>query len=189
MGPSCVPASATLPDVPSSGSWFSGDEPRTADESRFLAALRAHGDTWRSAGVQPPSTTVLTVLVPLHVQVDLPGLPADCVNLQVAYWTSGPRGTGVEGQWGDRYLLDGSSTGGMDVFGEPAEPEELAGLAVRWLAHALASPVERADWVGSDGEVVASRWRLLETGAVIGGRGSSPRLLRRRPADRVERVR
>jgi hypothetical protein len=53
----------------------------------------------------------------MHVRLDLPGLPADCVNLQVA-----------------------------------AEPEVLPGLAVRWLAHALASPVQRADWVGSDRE-------------------------------------
>jgi hypothetical protein len=177
-------------DVPRSTSWFGGDEPRTEDEARFLAVLRAHDEAWRSAGVEPSGTTVLTGLVPLHVQVDLPGLPADRVNLQVAFWTTGPRGTGVEGQWGDDHLLDGGTAGGMEVFGLPADPEELAGFAVRWLTRALAAPVDRADWVGRDGEVVASRWVLAESGAVVGSRGTPPRSrLRPRPADRVLRAR
>jgi hypothetical protein len=169
--------------------WFDGDAPRSAAEARFLAALRAHDDAWTAAGLAPSGTGVLAVLMPLHVQVDLPGLPPRHVNLQVGFWASGPRGTGVEGGWGDHHLLDGDAAGSLAVFGLPAEAEELAGLTARWLVAALAEPVDRADWLDADGAVLASRWRLARSGAVVGARGARPRLRRRRAPDRVERVR
>lgn len=172
-----------------SATWFDGDAPRSAAEARFLAGLRAHGDAWRDAGLEPSATRARTVLRPLHVQVDVPGLPPRDVNLQVGFWTSGPRGTGVEGEWGGDHLLDGDAAGGLALFGLPAGPEELAELTARWLAAALAEPVDRADWLDADGAVVASAWRLAWSGAVVGARGARPRLRRRRPADRVERVR
>lgn len=169
--------------------WFGGDTPRTEDESRFLTALRAHGAGWRAAGLAPADTRVLARIVPLHVQLDVPGLPPAHANLQLSYWTSGARATGVEGSWGDGYLLDSTVAGGLEVVGVPAGPEELAGLAARWLATQLAEPVEQADWLDADGEVVASRWTLARTGVEIGRRGAVPRRLRRRTEPRVTRVR
>ncbi|WP_217615679.1 hypothetical protein [Cellulomonas sp. GbtcB1] len=106
--------------------WFDGDAPRSPDEARFLVALREHHDVWERAGLDPSGTRVRTVLRPLHLQVDVPGLPPRHVNLQVGFWTSGPRGTGVEGGWGGSHLLDGGPAGALELFGLPATPGELA---------------------------------------------------------------
>ncbi len=177
-----------MPGVSHPATWFDGDAPRSPDEARFLAALRERHEVWEPAGLDPSGTRVRTVLRPLHLQVDVPGLPPRHVDLQVGYWTAGPRGTGVEGGWGGSHLLDGGPAGALELFGLPAAPGELADLTARWLATALAAPVERADWLDAAGDVVASRWTLPGSG-VIGARGRRPGRWRRRPPDRVERVR
>lgn len=176
--------------VADSPDWFAGDEPRSDDEHRFLTTLRHYDAQWRAADLEPRDTTTTAGMVPLHVQVDVPGLPPDLANLQAGFWTSGPRGTGVEGEWGDCYLLEGGGPGSLTLFGLPAAADELAELTARWLLAQLNEPVDRSDWFDAGGDdVVASRWTLGAAGVEIGWRGPGRRRRLRRPADRVDRVR
>lgn len=169
--------------------WFGGDEPRTREEARFLAALRSHQQVWRDAELSPRCTRTLARLLPLHVQIDLPAIPPEHLNLQVGYWSADGRRIGVEAEWGNGHLLDGHHAERLEIFGLPAEPEQLADMAARWLAVQLARSVDRSDWVASTGAVLASRWNLADQGEVVGQFGRLPWRIKRRPPDRVVRVR
>jgi hypothetical protein len=168
--------------------WFDGDAPRGDAEAVFLDAVRGHADDWRAAGLTPACTTTLAVMVPLHLQVDLPGIPRHLVNLQIGFWHDSPSGTGVEGEWGNRYLLDTGGPSSFHHFSGLAEPQELAEVAARWLIQQLARPVERCEWVSSSGDVVGERWTLTDSGKVLAQTGTVRRRLARAAA-RVNRVR
>ncbi|MFQ1001038.1 hypothetical protein [Modestobacter sp. SSW1-42] len=170
--------------------WFTGAEPRNDAEACYLATVRELAPSWDVAGLRPEQTSVLTVLTPLLLTVQLVGLPAD-VALQVGYWFDPPRGPGLEGEWGDRYLLDAHLDGadGLTVFGLTAAPEEFAAWTADWLLAQLRRPVERLDWADPDGRVTASQWRLADTGLPLTREGRRSWRRRRRPPDRVERVR
>jgi len=169
--------------------WFDGDAPRGDAESLFLAVVRDHSDDWLAAGLTRECTSTLAILVPLHLQIDIPGVPRQLVNLQVGFWNDSPQGTGVEGEWGDRYLLDAGRPSVFEHFTSPAEPHELAEVASRWLIEQLARPIERSEWVSSSGDVVGQKWTLADTGEVLAQTGTTRRRLARRPPDRVSRVR
>lgn len=169
--------------------WFEGDEPRSDAEVVFLSAIREHADDWRAAGLAPACTATLAVMVPLHLQVNLPGIPSQAVNLQVGFWHDSPRGTGVEGEWGDRYLLDTGGLSSFEHFAPRAQPRELAVVASRWLIQQLARPIELSEWLSSSGDVVGERWTLADSGEVLAQTGRARRRLARRPPDRVSRVR
>ncbi|MEN0129771.1 MAG: hypothetical protein AAGC49_10060 [Brevundimonas sp.] len=169
--------------------WFDGDAPRSDAESLFLSGVRDHRDDWIAAGLTPALTSTLAILVPLYLQVDLPGIPRRLVNLQVGFWHESPQGTGVEAEWGDSYLLDGGRPRGLDHFTSPAEPQEQAEVASRWLIEQLARPIEQSEWVSSSGDVVGQRWTFADTGELLSRTGAARRRRSRRPPDRVSRVR
>jgi len=169
--------------------WFDGDEPRGDAEAAFLAAMRDHADDWLAAGLTPACTTTLAVLVPLHLQIDLPAIPGELINLQVGIWHGSPRGTGVEGEWGDRYVLDTGGPSSFEHFMSATDPQELAEVAARWLIEQLARPIERSEWVSSSGDVVRETWTLSDSGEVLAQTGALLSRYRRRPPDRVTRVR
>lgn len=128
-------------------------------------------------------------MVPLHLEIDLPDIPSELVNLQVGFWHESPRGTGVEGEWGNSYLLDTGGPSNFEHFTGPVEPQELAEVASRWLLEQLGRPIERAHWVSSTGEVVVERWALADSGEVLAQTGRRLRRLARRAPDRVDRLR
>jgi hypothetical protein len=83
-------------------SWFDGAAPRSEDEAVFLATLRAEAARW-NLDVLPEHTSALTVLVPLYVAVEVPGLPIGTNKktiLQGGYWARGPAGLALP--WSDR---------------------------------------------------------------------------------------
>lgn len=171
--------------------WFGGDDPRSDAEAEFLDAMRGRSADWEAAGLAPVCTATLAVLVPLHLQVDLPGVPSQLANLQIGLWPDPrPDGTRVEGEWGNRYLLDGG-TPRFENADPSARPRELADAAAAWLLGQLARPVEVAEWCGVTGDVVATRWTLADDGELLAATGwRTGRLMRRRrPPDRVRRVR
>jgi hypothetical protein len=170
--------------------WFAGAAPRNQPEARYLATLRELAATWDVADLRPGHTSVLTVLAPLHLTVELVGLPAD-VTLQVGYWLDAPHGPGLEGEWGDRNLLDSHVDGpdGLTVQGLTASPEQFATWTADWLVAQLKRPVERLDWTAEDGAVTTSQWRLADTGLSLAWQGTRRWRRRRQPPDRVQRVR
>lgn len=172
--------------------WFAGDEPRDAAEVRFLDQLRRRAVSWDVHGLTPQHTATISGLAPLHVSVAVPGLAPETTsrirltNLQVGYWQRGPYGEGLQGEWGDDYLLDNHrhDTNGLTVIGIQAEPEDFANWTADWFWRQLNRPRERQEWVVA-GKVVTSRTRLADTGLVLFTEGSVlPRMLRRSP-DRV----
>ena len=168
--------------------WFAGDPPRDAGERRFLDALRERAARWDVAGLDTSHTRTRTVLRPLHLTVDLTGLPPD-VNLQIGWWPDDGNGHQLDGEWGDSALLDGGrvDSGMLTVTGLHATPDQFASWTADWLQTQLIRPVERDEWLRAGDRVVASRWRLVDTGVVLWSAGFPS--LRRRPPDRVTRVR
>jgi hypothetical protein len=171
---------------------LNGDSPRSDEEAAFLAAFADHVAGWAFEDMSLKSFRVIT-LVPLIVVVDVPGLsaPQGQCTLQVGYWTDGPYGTAVEGQWGDAHLLDDHTytSDGLTVIGLEAAPEVFASFAAGWLHRQLLRPVNRHDWL-KGGKVVASRWQLGDSGLVLRTQAKLPALLlRTRPADVVVRER
>lgn len=173
--------------------WFDGDEPRDDRERAFLDAVREEARTWRLPGLRPQDTALGAFIIPLHLSVDIPGLPGEVANLQVGYWPPdcGPYGQALEGEWGDRYHLDSHVYGrdGLTVFGLSASPDQFGTWAATWLQDQLLRPIERRDWLDDHGQVAATRYVLADTDFLLRQRGFS--LVRRfgRPPDRVERVR
>ena len=99
----------------------------------------------------------------------------EALELQIAYWQQPPMGHAVEGMWsGDGAVLDDKryDHDGLAVLGVDGDPEFFASLAGCWLAHQLRRPIERLDWMVGN-TLVASRWRLADTGAVVSGKGAS----------------
>lgn len=171
---------------------LNGDSPRSDEQAGFLAAFADRVAGWTLEDISPKSFRVIT-LVPLIVVVDVPGIsapPGKC-TLQVGYWTDGPYGTAVEGQWGDDHLLDDHtySSDGLTVIGLDAAPEVFALFAAGWLHRQLLRPVHRHGWL-KGGKVVASRWQLGDSGLVLRTQAKLPALLlRTRSADVVVRER
>lgn len=99
---------------------LNGDSPRSDEEAAFLAAFADHVAGWPFEDISLKSFQVIT-LVPLILVVNVPGLSASqgqC-TLQIGYWTDGPYGTAMEGQWGDDHLLDDHTytSDGLTVIG------------------------------------------------------------------------
>ena len=182
-------ATTTVRPVDDESVWFTGAAPRNDTEARYLATLQSLAATWDIGGLRPEHTSVLTVMTPLHMTVELVGLPAD-VTLQVGYWLEAPHGPGLEGEWGDNHLLDNHVYGadGLTVQGLTASPEQFATWTADWLLAQLRRPVERLDWAGPDG-TVTSQWRLADTGLSLTWQGTRRWRRRRQPPDRVQRVR
>ncbi len=168
--------------VVEAASWFQCDDPRNEGQDRFLKRLRVESDAWSSFGIVPGDTFAnATWMAPLFLQVALPGLSHS--NLQVGYWQDPPLGHGLEGMWSDgSYLLDDErhDQDGLTVLGLEGEPEEFATWTARWFTQQFWRPVERLDWL-SRGEVIASSWRLADTGLVVARRGAFFRTLKRAP--------
>jgi len=172
--------------------WFTGAEPRDNRERVLLATVRQEAYGWRVPGLQPQDTAVGVFIVPLHLSVDIPELPHAVTNLQVGYWPpDGPYGHALEGEWGDKYLLDSHVYGrnGLTVFGLDASPEQFGVWAANWLRHQLQRPIERRDWLDGDGNVTATRFVLANSEFVLRQTGFSLVRRFRRSPDRVERVR
>lgn len=168
--------------------WFSGDEPRTDDEARFLARLRELASGWPVPGLGPEATWCLTALVPLLVAVDSPSLAGEVglTSLHVGYWPPTPQGLRLEGEWGDDHLLDnGGSETDLRIQGVSGEPEFFADATAAWLATQLLRPIDRMDWLHGD-RVVATRIRLGGGGQTLVRRGSWLRT--RRDPDRTTRL-
>lgn len=164
------------------GGWFSGDEPRTDDEARFLARLRELAPDWPVAGLVPDGTWCSTGMVPLFVAVDCPSLAGEVglTSLHVGYWPPTGHGLRLQGEWGDAYLLDnGGDDTDLHIQGVPAKPEFFADAAGTWLATQLLRPINRLEWVKGN-RVVAMRVQLGDAGKTLVRRGSSLRT-RRRP--------
>ena len=168
--------------------WFAGDAPRDDDERAFLDVLRERAAAWDVPRLEPAHTRTRTVLRPLHLTVDLAGLPPD-VNLQIGWWPADGDGHQLDGEWGDRSLLDGGrpDAGMLMVMGLRADPGRFASWAADWLHAQLRRPVEREEWWRAGGRVIASRWRLADTRVVLWSAGFPS--LRHRPPDRVVQVR
>jgi hypothetical protein len=156
-------------------SWFDGAVPRSDDEAVFLATLRVEAARW-GLDVLPEHTSSLTVLVPLYVDIDVPGLPIGTDKktiLQGGYWASGPAGLALQAEWGDDHLLDaGGNDDDLRMGGVTLSPVEAAMTLANWFSTQLRRPIERAEWVDADGTVVASHWRLADTGRSLAAAGS-----------------
>lgn len=171
-------------------SWFDGDAPRYEAEAAFLDELRTLAADW-DLDVRPDQTGVLTALVPLYVEVVVPGLPRGANKstvLQGGYWAQSPAGLVVQAEWGDAHLLDnGGHDDDLSVGGLDLAPAQAASLLSAWFAAQLHRPVQHAEWIGSAGEIIAAEWRLGDTGRRLGSDGSW--LRRRRVPSRVKAVR
>jgi hypothetical protein len=122
---------------------LNGDSPRLDEQAGFLAAFADRVARWTLGDISPKSFRVIT-LVPLIVVVDVPGIsapPGKC-TLQVGYWTDGPYGTAVEGQWGDDHLLDDHTytSDGLTVTGLDAAPEVFRIIRCRLAPPSTAPP-------------------------------------------------
>lgn len=172
--------------------WFPDEVGRDDGEAAFLERLRREASRWDVQGLSPEDdTSSRRWLVPLYVDVDVPGLAIRRRTLQVGYWTGGPLGPALQGVWGDDYLLDdhdGNDPEDLTVVGVRASHEEYAEWAAAWLLRQLKRPVVREEWLAGD-RVVATTWRLDDTGRVLARRGNGFRRLMRRRADRVVAVR
>jgi len=155
--------------------WFGGATPRSDEEAVFLGTLRSDAAAW-DLDVAPDDTTSFTGLVPLYVDVSVPGLPLGTNRytiLQGAYWAGGPAGLTLRAEWGDTYLLDG---GGHDndlrLEGVGLGAAQAASMLASWFKAQLRRPIDRFDWVAAGGGVVASEWRLVDTGSRVASEGS-----------------
>lgn len=168
-------------------SWFDGAAPRNPEETAFLSALRDEAAAW-DLDVTPDDTSSLTVLVPLYVDVSIPGLPQGSnksTNLQGAYWARGPAGLTLQAERGDSHLLDaGGNDDDLSLGGVNLRPEQAASILANWFTTQLRRPIDRIDWIDSAGNAIASEWRLTDTGRRIASEGSWLRR-RRAPARKV----
>lgn len=170
--------------------WFEGATPRSEAEAEFLAALRTHAANWQ-LDVRPQHTGALASMAPLYVDVEVPGLPQGnnkTTVLQGGYWTTSPTELVLQAEWGDTYLLDnGGHDDDLSVGGVRIGAAEAAAIMANWFDTHLRRPVQRAEWIGDDGRVLATDWRLTDTGRRLATEGSW--LRRRRAPTRVIPVR
>ena len=156
-------------------SWFDGAAPRSDEEAAFLATLRAEAAGW-DLDVTPEDTSALTVLVPLYVDVSIPGLPQGTNRqtvLQGGFWAGGPAGLTLQAEWGDSFLLDaGGNDEDLRVGGVTLGPQQAASILANWFAAQLRRSVQRIDWIGAGGTTIASEWRLADTGRIVASEGS-----------------
>jgi len=172
--------------------WFEGDASRNDLESAFVRRLREEASSWQLPDLSPTDTSVVAArtLVPLVIEVDVPGLPQVanlCRTLRIGFWSTTRRAPAIEGEWGDAYFFDnynGNDPECLTVRGIDSNGDDLASMSAHWLLKQLRRNVEREDWL-SHGELFASRWRLADTGHVLGKQGS---WLRRRIAGKPDRV-
>src|SRR5687767_8093678 len=99
---------------------LNGDSPRSDEQAGFLAAFADRVGGWNFEGNFPQLFRVHTLGAVIG-GVGGSGIsapPGKC-TLQVGYWTDGPYGTAVEGQWGDDHLLDDHTytSDGLTVIG------------------------------------------------------------------------
>jgi hypothetical protein len=164
-----------------SSMWFTGDAPRTDAEATFLGRIRAPGWQWSSLGLTPENTSVLAVIVPLLVIVDVRCLPKGLNQLEVGYWPPDRTEPNLQAERSDGYLLDnGGHSDELSVGGMTVDPRTAADLAAQWLRDQLSRPVARDDWLARSGRVVASTWRLPDNGRVLAREGSWSRRTFRR---------
>ncbi|HLL65860.1 MAG TPA: hypothetical protein VK453_08925 [Micromonosporaceae bacterium] len=171
--------------------WFADAVGRNDGEAAFLERLRQLSPGWSVAGLSERDTSSLAAMVPLFVDVEVPGLPIPRRMLQVGYWTGGYYERALQGVWGDSYLLDdhdGNDAEDLTVVGVRASHEQHAEWAADWFLRQLRRPVVRQEWLRRD-RVVAARWRLDDTGRVLGTRGRDLRRLFGGAPDRVVPVR
>jgi hypothetical protein len=176
--------------------WFGGVPGHDDAEAAFLEHLRREAGGWDVEDVSPALTSSVYIGLPLYADIDVPGLAEPARPLQVGFWTGGPwagrsGGYVLQGVWGDDHPLDdhdGNDPECLTVIGVDASPQQHATWAAEWLLRQLRRPVVREEWL-RDGQVVASTWRLSDTGTVLAREGASPRRLLRRPPDRVTTVR
>jgi hypothetical protein len=171
--------------------WFPDETGRNDQERAFLDQLRLQAASWRIEDVSPGDTSSERWLTPLYIDVEVPRITIPRSTLQVAYWTSGPYGSALHGTWGDGYLMDdhdGNDPEDLTVVGVLATPEQYATWAADWLLRQLHRPVIREEWLRHD-RVVATTWRLADTGHILGKTGLTPRRLLRRKPDRAINVR
>jgi hypothetical protein len=129
--------------------WFEGAAPRSDDELSFLAALRAEAGRW-DLDVLLGHTSSLAVIVPLYVDIDVPGLPVGTNKttvLQAGYWARGPAGLVLQAEWGDSHMLDaGGNDDDLRIGGVILDPTEAAVIVANWFSAQLRRPVEREEW-------------------------------------------
>lgn len=162
--------------------WFPG-EPRDVVEETFLARLRQQAAIWDVAGLVMSDTDTLTGFSPLVMTLDVPGLPIPRRLLTVSYWTgSSPQhGAALEGAWGDVHLFDAYDSEDPEclaVRGVQASSEDFAVMTAEWLLQQLQRPVVCDEWLHR-GQVVATRWRLADTGRVLFRTGRTRQVARR----------
>jgi len=166
--------------------WFGGDDPRTEDETRFLARLREHAGGWAARGVVPGDTWCLASMVPLLVVVPHPSLQGrrGLTTLQVGFLPPESGSQRLLGEWGSDYLLDaGGDDTDLSVEGVAGPAELFADLAASWVDTQLGQAMELLEWRRRD-RVVASRIRLTDPGKVLVSEGPWRRT-RRAPDRRV----
>jgi hypothetical protein len=168
-------------------SWFDGAAPRNHEEAVFLDTLRRDAAGW-GLDVAPDDTSSYTGLRPLYVDVGIPGLPygtsMDTI-LQGAYWAGDSGGLTLQAEWGDTHLLDaGSLDEDLRLGGVRLGPEQAASMLANWFTAQLSRPIDRDDWLDARGNVIASEWRLVDTGRRVAAAGSWLRR-RRAPARRT----
>jgi hypothetical protein len=86
------------------------------------------------------------------------------------------------------YAISGAVWPSLTRRRRAGTPEQYATWAADWLLRQMNRPVIREEWLGRD-RVVATTWRLNDTGRVLGTTGLTPRRWFRRRADRVVAVR
>jgi hypothetical protein len=167
--------------------WFTGDEPRTDDEARFLDRLRVRAVDWVVPGLDHSTSWCLAKLACLLVVVPSPSLIGlnGLHSIQVGYYPAGKL-LRLEGEWGEDHLLDsGGDERDLRIHGVEADPEWFVDVSADWIGQQLLRPLVQEEWlVGSS--VVASQTRLDDTGFVLSRSGSWLRM--RKEPDRKIRL-
>ena len=178
---------ASMAGADEAAAWFTGDEPRTEDEARFLDRLRVRAVDWDVPGLDPSASWCLAKLVCLLVVVPSPSLVGlnGLHSIQVGYYPAG-KVLRLEGEWGEDHLLDnGGDERDLRVDGVAADPEWFADLSADWIGQQLLRPLVRAEWLDGS-SVVATQTRLDDTGFVLSRSGSWFKM--RREPDRMIRL-
>ena len=169
--------------------WFPG-RGRDAGEDAVLAEIRRQVARSGLADVGPERTaaSVLTDQ-PLVLTVQVPGLARvpSRPELQVGLDPEEDTDACLLGAWETwGWVLDV----GTRVLGSPngRSPAALATSARRWLEQQLARPVEHVQWDVRCGRA-RSAWRFADDGELLAQERGVDRLQRRRPPDRVTRLR
>lgn len=148
-----------------------GRRTRRACLSAFLGELRRDNWAWAERGLRPQDTGVMDWQDTVVVMVYVPWVGSGYRNLQVGYSPRHPHSDILSCEWGDEWVLDGG-TSDLTVTDRALTPVAAAQTAAEWIIAQLARPVERDDWLSRSGRVVASRWRLSDTGEVLGTIGN-----------------